>query len=78
LDAYEFAPKGQKSLILLTFSLWHLNWRLYNTCYASNLDANPKNPEVVRLPGFLIPIFHSAILIDANAKNAVLMGFELK
>jgi len=35
-------------------------------CYASNLDANPKNPDVVRLLGFFIPIFHSANLVDAN------------
>ena len=35
-------------------------------CYASNLDANPKKPDVVRLLGFFIPIFHSANLVDAN------------
>jgi len=29
----------------------------------------PKNPDVVRLPGFFIPIFHSAILIDAKRKK---------
>ena len=30
LDAHEIASKVEKTLILLTFSLWHLNW-LYNT-----------------------------------------------
>ena len=30
LDAHEITSESQKPLILLTFSLWHLNW-LYNT-----------------------------------------------
>ena len=38
-------------------------------CYASNLDANPKNPDVVRLLGFFVPIFDSAILIDAKRQK---------
>ena len=47
---------------------WHLFGK-HNTCYASNLDANPQNPDVVRLLGFFIPIFHSAILIDTKRQN---------
>ena len=38
-------------------------------CYASNLDANPKKPDVLRHLGFFIPIFHSAILVDAKRKK---------
>ena len=38
-------------------------------CYASNLDANPQSPDVVRLLGFFLPIFHGAILIDADRQN---------
>jgi hypothetical protein len=30
LDAHEITPNAEKALILLTFSLWYLNW-LYNT-----------------------------------------------
>ena len=30
MDAHEIDPNSQTPLILLTFSLWHLNW-LYNT-----------------------------------------------
>jgi len=33
------------------------------------LDANPKNPDVVRLLGFFVPIFHNAILIDAKRQK---------
>jgi len=73
LDAHEFAPKGQKSLILLTFSLWHLNW-LYNTYCASLIDAAAENPEATKLLGFFLPIFHSAILIDAKRQNSRVDG----
>ena len=33
---------------------------------ASKIDARQKNPDVLRLLGFFIPIFHSAILVDAK------------
>ena len=36
---------------------------------ASLMDATPKNPDAIRLLGFFVPIFHSAILIDANAEK---------
>ena len=68
LDAHEIAQNSQKPLILLTFSPWHL-LRRYNTYCASLMDATPKNPDVVRLLGFFVPIFHSAILIDAKRKK---------
>jgi len=38
------------------------------------LDANPKNPEAKRLLGFFIPIFHSAILIDAKRQKRRVEG----
>jgi len=31
--------------------------------------CQPKKPEVVRLLGFFIPIFHSAILVDAKRQK---------
>ena len=31
--------------------------------------CHPKNPEVVRHLGFFIPIFHSAILVDAKRQK---------
>ena len=47
---------------------WHLFGK-HNTYCASLIDATTKNPDVVRLLGFFVPIFHSAILIDAKCKN---------
>ena len=37
-----------------------------NIFLSYKIDATHKNPEVVRLLGFFIPIFHSANLVDAN------------
>jgi len=31
--------------------------------------CQPKKPDVVRLLGFFVPIFHSAILVDANRQK---------
>jgi hypothetical protein len=33
------------------------------------IDAHQKKPDVVRLLGFFIPIFHSAILVDAKRQK---------
>ena len=54
LDAHEIAPNSQKPLILLTFSLWHLNW-LHNTkrkptqlgwfFFLLRCDLNPSTPS---------------------------------
>ena len=67
-DAYKTILKTRKPLILLTFLGWHL-LRTHNTYCASLIDATPKNPDVVRLLGFFVPIFHSAILIDAKRQK---------
>jgi hypothetical protein len=33
------------------------------------MDATPKKPDSTRFLGFFVPIFHSAILIDAKRQK---------
>ena len=40
-----------------------------HTYCASLIDATAEIPDATRLLGFFVPIFHSAILIDANAEK---------
>ena len=63
-------------MILLTFSLWYLNW-LYNTTLRTEKDIGSENPETTTVSGFFRAIFQGGIQKISFPKNDLWGGLEL-